>query len=122
MANELPITSTHSYLLCDCWYTSCVVINSFAKRGFNTIGGVKSNHIIYPFGICQNISHFAIFSQKTDTAVYLFTVGNRQYYIYRYKGKLNKLNNVVVIITYPKDKFHNRKCPAPNYADSPKKG
>lgn len=110
LANELPIAPTHSYLLCDCWYTSSVVMNSFVKRGFYTIGGLKSNRIIYPLGIRQNISQFAMMLQKTDVAVRLVTVGNRQYYVYRYQGKLNKLNDAVVLITYPKDKFLNTKA------------
>lgn len=110
VTNELSIAPTNSYLLCDCWYTSSAVMNSFAKRGFNTIWVAKSNHIIYPLGIRQNISQFAILLQKTDTAVHLFTVSNRQYYVYRYEGKLNKQGNAVVLITYPKDKFHNKKA------------
>ena len=34
LANELPIEPTHSYLLCDCWYTSSDVMNSFVKKDF----------------------------------------------------------------------------------------
>lgn len=37
-------------------------------------------------------------------------MGNRQYYVYRYEDKLNKQGNAVVLITYPKDKFHNKKA------------
>lgn len=38
-------------------------------------------------------------------------MGNRQYYVYRYEGKLNRQDNaVVLIITYPKDKFHDTKA------------
>ena len=33
------------------------------------------------------------------------TVGRRQYYVYRYEGKLNKLENAVVLISYPKGAF-----------------
>ena len=34
------------------------------------------------------------------------TVGNRSYYVYRYEGSLNGIENAVVLISYPKDAFH----------------
>ncbi len=37
-------------------------------------------------------------------------VGSRQYYVYRYEGPLNGLENAVVLITYPKDAFLNPKA------------
>lgn len=33
------------------------------------------------------------------------TVGKRQYYVFRYKGSLNAIENAVVLISYPKDAF-----------------
>ena len=33
------------------------------------------------------------------------TVGKRQYYVYRYEGRLNDLENAVVLISYPKGAF-----------------
>ena len=33
------------------------------------------------------------------------TVGKRSYYVYRYEGKLNGIENAVVLISYPKDAF-----------------
>ena len=38
------------------------------------------------------------------------TVGGREYYVYRYEGNLNGLENAVVMISYPKDAFHNPKA------------
>jgi hypothetical protein len=34
------------------------------------------------------------------------TVGSRSYYVYRYEGSLNGIENAVVLISYPKDAFH----------------
>lgn len=34
------------------------------------------------------------------------TVGNRSYYVYRYEGSLNGIENAVVLISYPKGAFH----------------
>ena len=106
LAQELPIAPVHSYFLCDSWYTAGKVMDSFIKRGFYTIGALKTNRILYPAGIRQKLSQFALFLHKTDAAVRLVTVGNRQYYVYRYEGKLNGLENAVVLMTYPKDAFH----------------
>ena len=36
------------------------------------------------------------------------TAGNRQYYVYRYEGNLNGVENAVVLISYPKEAFQ---CP-----------
>lgn len=33
------------------------------------------------------------------------TAGSRSYYAYRYEGKLNSIENAVVLISYPKDTF-----------------
>ncbi len=38
------------------------------------------------------------------------TVGSRKYYVYRYEGPLNGLEDAVVLITYPRDAFLNPKA------------
>lgn len=109
IADELPQAPVLSYFLCDSWYTSTKVMDAFIKKGFYTIGALKTNRVIYPCGIRQNISSFALHLRKTDTAVQLVTVGSRKYYVYRYEGSLNGLETAVVLISYPKDCFHNPK-------------
>lgn len=105
IARELPVPPVISYFLCDSWYTSAKVMDAFVKQGFYTVGALKSNRVIYPCGIKQQISSFALHLRKTDSAVRLVTVGSRKYYVYRYEGPLNGLENAVVLITYPKDAF-----------------
>ncbi len=61
--------------------------------------------MIFPAGIKQQVSQFAQFIRKTDTNVNLVTVGNRQYHVFRYEGKLNGIEDAVVLISYPKDAF-----------------
>ena len=51
IAKELPVPPVMSYFLCNCWYVSEKIINTFAERGFHTIGALKTNRILYPFGI-----------------------------------------------------------------------
>ena len=110
VAEELPVAPVISYFLCDSWYTSTKVMDAFVSKGFYTVGALKTNRIIYPCGIKQKISEFALHLQKTDATVNLVTVGSRQYYVYRYEGKLNGTENAIVLISYPKNAFHNPKA------------
>ena len=38
---------------------------------------------------------------------HLVTVKNQTYYVYRYEGKLNGIENAVVLFSYPKEAFGN---------------
>ena len=105
IAEELPIAPVPSFFLCDCWYSCTKVMDAFLLKGFYTIGALKTNRIIFPADVRQNISRFARFILKTDPNVNLVTVGKRQYYVYRYEGRLNDLENAVVLISYPKGAF-----------------
>ncbi len=105
IANELPIPPTPSYFLCDCWYSCVKVMDAYLAKGFYTIGALKTNRVIFPAGIKQQVSQFAQFIRKTDSNVNLVTVGKRQYYVFRYEGKLNDLEDAVVLISYPKNAF-----------------
>ena len=55
IAKELPVPLVLSYFLCDSWYVSEKVINTFAKQGFYTIGALKTNRMLYPWGIKTKI-------------------------------------------------------------------
>ena len=79
-------------------------MDAFIKKGFYTIGTLKTNRILYPCGIKQKISEFVLYLRKTDSDVSLVTVGSRNYYVYRYEGNLNGIDNAVVLISYPKDR------------------
>ena len=105
VAKELPEAPVPSFFLCDCWYSCVKVIEAFLAKGFYTIGALKTNRVIFPIGIKRQISQFAPYIHKTDPNVNLVTVGKRQYYVYRYEGNLNNLENAVVLISYPKEAF-----------------
>ena len=105
IAKELPIPPTLSFFMCDCWYTCGKVIKAFGEQGFHTISAIKTNRIIFPAGVRQQIAQFADYISQSEPIVSLVTVGNRQYFIHRYEGKLTDLNDVVILISYPKDAF-----------------
>ena len=105
LAAELPIVPVISYFLCDSWYTCKEVMNAFLLKGFYTTAALKTNRIIFPCGIRQQIGEFAKYLRKSDNHVRLVTVGSRQFYVYRYEGSLNGVDSAVVLLCYPKDSF-----------------
>ena len=110
IAKELPVPPVMSYFLCDCWYVSEKIINTFAGRGFHTIGALKTNRMLYPFGIKKKLNEFAALLSITHSAFHLVTVKNQTYYVYRYEGKLNGIENGVVLLSYPEKAFGNPKA------------
>ena len=106
IADELPIPPVISYFLCDSWHACGDIMDAFIKKGFYTISALKTNRVLYPCGIKQKVSEFALHLRKTDADVSLVTVGSRSYYVYWYEGSLNGIENAVVLISYPKDAFH----------------
>lgn len=85
-------------------------MDAFIKKGFYTIGALRTNRVIYPCGIHQKVREFARHIRKGDAKVNLVTVGSREFYVYRYEGGLNGIPNAVVIISYPKEAFGNPKA------------
>ena len=110
IAKELPVPPVMSDFLCDCWYVSEKIINTFAVKGFHTIGALKTNRILYPFGIKKKLSEFAVFVSVSRSNFNLVTVKNQKYYVYRYEGKLNGIENAVVLLSYPEKAFGKPKA------------
>ncbi len=103
--NELPKPPGAAYFLCDSWYASNKLMNAFAQKGFETIGALRTNRIIYPNQIRQQSKQFAPSICKDDPNVSLVTVGKRSYYVYRYQGKMNDHEDAVVLLSYPEKCF-----------------
>jgi len=109
LISGLPIPETAAYVLTDSWYTNGKIIDASAARGYHFIGAMKTNRIIYPQGIRVSISEFAAkYIEKND--VDLVTVNGRKYYVYRYEGKLNGIDNSVVLLSWPEQAYKNPKA------------
>ena len=78
------------------------------KKGFYTIGALRTNRILYPKGIRSKASEIAQTLKPSDTS--LVTVGGREFYIWRYEGKLNGITNAVVLLSYPKNAFGQKQA------------
>lgn len=105
IAQELPVAPVVSYFLCDSWYTSVKVMDSFIQKGFYTIGA-KNQPVIYPFGIRQKSQRFCpSFTKNRYGRQPCDRWPGREFYVYRYEGKLNDIPNAAVILSYPKEAF-----------------
>jgi hypothetical protein len=102
LAKQLPEPTVNTYVLSDSWYTCGDIVNAFDDRGFFYIGALKNNRIIYPGGNRINISEFVLEVLVKDS-FNLVTVNGKEYYTYRYEGKLNDIKSAAVIITLPKE-------------------
>ena len=110
IAKELPVPPVMSYFLCDCWYVSEKIINTFAQKGFHTIGALKTNRLLYPSEMKKKLSELAAELSTTHNGFDLVTVNKRKYYVYRYKRNLNGIENAVVLLSYPEKAFGNPKA------------
>ncbi|HSH50263.1 MAG TPA: IS701 family transposase, partial [Bacteroidales bacterium] len=81
IVDSLPVPKGEAYGLCDSWFTSEKVINAHFKSGYNLIGALKTNRIIYPQGIRIQVKNFAQYVEKSD--VCLVTVNSSKYWVYR---------------------------------------
>lgn len=100
---ELPSPKGAAYGLCDSWFTNKEVINAHFKKGYHLIGALKTNRVIYPKGIGIQIKQFTQYIEKND--VCLVTVNNSKYWVYRYEGNLNGIDNAVVLFCWPENNF-----------------
>ena len=110
IARELPTPPVKSYFLCDCWYVSEKIINTFAIQGFHTIGALKTNRLLYPSGMKKKLSELAAELSITHKNFDLVTVKGRNYYVYRYEGNLNGIENALVLLSYPEKAFGKPKA------------
>ena len=101
LINEFTPVTKNNYLLVDSWYTSAKILLHGLINGCHSIGRIKSNRVIYPAGIKTNVKKFSSYIRTNETS--LVTASNNKYYVYRYEGKLNDIENVVVLISWTKN-------------------
>lgn len=105
IAQELPAPPSPSFFLCDSWYTSADILKAFAKKGFFTVGALKTNRILYPAGYKCSVSELATYMKESMSSIHTVTVGKRKYKVYRYEGPVNGIGKAVVLLSYPENAF-----------------
>ena len=106
LINEFTPVTKNNYLLVDSWYTSAKILLHGLINGCHTIGRIKSNRVIYPAGIKTNVKKFSSYIRTNETS--LVTASNNKYYVYRYEGKLNDIENAVVLISWTKSDLSDK--------------
>lgn len=108
LIESLPKPSNQGYVLCDSWYSCKSIIDASIDAGFQYIGALKTNRVVYP----EHCTNLGIKLSKLGANLNiedfdLVTVKDQEYYIYNYQGKLKDIKNVSIVLSYPKDAFQN---------------
>ncbi len=61
---------------------------------------MKTNRLLYPSGMEKKLRELAAELSVTPREFDLMTVKKRNYYVYRYEGNLNGIENAVVLFSY----------------------
>jgi hypothetical protein len=96
---ELPQPPGKAYILADNWFTCEKIIKATETTGYEYIGAVKTNRVIFPKGFDSKglqIQEFA--RQLTLKDLDLVTIGSQKYYTYTYQGRLKSGNRIVKIV------------------------
>ena len=105
IALELPKAPIPSYFSSDSWYTCAKIVTAFSKKGFLTIGAIKSNRILTLEGEKLQIGQLASALQLAGLNADLVTVGKRQFYVYSCKAQIEGIGDAIVLLTYPRESF-----------------
>jgi hypothetical protein len=108
---SLPPPITEGYVLCDSWYSNKKLFNVSKEAGYAYIGGLRTNRVIYPIG-CERLGIKLNHMSKilTNEDVNLVKVGNNEYYVYTYRGKLNDAKNSLIALCWPKEALFKEGC------------
>ena len=98
---EKPFNCDKIYCLVDSWYTSPKLIDSSLGRGFHIIEALKSNRKISPLRITMQLKEFAKYINPSTLDV--VTVKGKEYRVYKYEGKVSKVEDALVLIYYEAD-------------------
>ena len=85
-------------LLCDSWYSNKKLFGVSKEAGYAYVGGLRTNRVIYPPGHERlGIKLNRMITTLTKDDVSLVKVGNNEYYVYTYRGKLNDIKNSLLV-------------------------
>ncbi len=121
LLDTLPQTDAPIIVQMDSWYTCKALWDKALEKNITLIGAMKTNRILYPDGHrCSALDYAAMLP---NGQYHLVTVGGHEYWIHRYEGALNGIDKAVVLLSYPKDAFGNKKalrvfiCSDPDLSD-----
>ena len=92
-----------AYILMDSWYTNPGIFDACKGKNCHLIGAMKTNRILFPDGKRTAAADFA--ASLDSGCFHPVTVKGRTYMVHRYEGPLNKIDNAVVLLSYPVGAF-----------------
>ena len=105
IASELPEAPVLSYFLCDSWYTCAKIVRAFQKKGFYSIGAIKTNRVVTLEGNKMQIGQLASALHLAGLNADLVTVGKRQFYVYSCKVEIEDIGQAIILISYLREAF-----------------
>ena len=107
----LPAPANKGYILCDSWYSNKKLFSVSKEAGYAYIGGLRTNRVIYPPGHERlGIKLNRMSKILTNDDVNLVKVGNNEYYVYTYRGKLNDAKDSLIALCWPKEALFKDGC------------
>ena len=103
LLDHLPETDVRIIFEMDSWYTCKRLWDKALEKGITLIGAMKTNRILFPDGRRRSALDYA--AMLPNDQYHLVTVGGREYWVHRYEGALNGIDNAVVLLSYPKNAF-----------------
>ena len=108
LLDDMPKTDAHVILEIDSWYTCKALWDKAGEKNVTLIGAMKTNRILYPGGHRCSAQDYA--AMLPNDQYHLVTVGGHEYLVHRYEGALNGIKQAVVLLSYPKGAFGNKKA------------
>lgn len=108
LLDTLPGTDAHVILQMDSWYTCKPLWDKALEKNITLIGAMKTNRILYPDSHRCSAQDYA--AMLPNGQYHLVTVGGHEYWIHRYEGALNGIDQAAVLLSYPKDAFGSKKA------------
>ena len=106
LLDTLPETDAQVIVQVDSWYTCKALWDKALEKELTLIAAMKTNRILYPDGQRRSAQDYA--AMLPNGQYHLVTVGGHEYWIHRYEGALNGIDNAVVLLSYPKNALGNK--------------
>ena len=105
---SLPKTERPVYVLMDSWYTNPGILEICRKKEYHLIDAMKTNRILNPNGVKMSAATYA--KTLEISHFHSVTVKGHDYLVHRYEGCLNKIQQAVVLLSYPKSAFGKKQA------------
>jgi hypothetical protein len=109
--SEFPRPPHGGYVLADSWFTCNKILEHAWRHGFDYIGALKTNRIIFPKGERPKGIQIKEFAKRLDLKdLDLVTVGNNEYFVYTYEGRVKSGELAKIVLSWPKSAPLNTKA------------